>query len=68
MIVVSRHDVTSKLAFATFTTSAKRLILLDHKFRRLFCDRGRMQHWHRSSVVAIATARKRRIVAIELGT
>jgi hypothetical protein len=41
---------------------------LDHKFRRLFCDRGRMQHWHRSSVVAIATARKRRIVAIELGT
>ena len=44
------------------------LILLDHKFRRLFCDRGRMQHWHRSSVVAIATARKRRIVAIELGT
>ena len=44
------------------------LVLLDHKFRRLFCDSGRMQHWHRSSVVAIATARKRRIVAIELGT
>ena len=43
-------------------------VLLDHKFRPLFCDRGRMQHWHRSSVVAIATARKRRIVAIELGT
>src|SRR6516164_11004632 len=44
------------------------LVLLDHKFRRLFCDSGRMQHWHRSSVAAIATARKRRIVAIELGT
>jgi len=25
----------------------EQLVLLDHKFRRLFRGRGRMQHWHR---------------------
>jgi len=60
--------IASSLTEITRSECAAYLVLLDHKFRRLFCDRGRMQHWHRSSVVAIATARKRRIVAIELGT
>src|SRR6185437_2948576 len=45
-----------------------RLILLDHKFRRWLGDIGRMQHWHRCRVGAIATANKRWMVAIEFGT
>src|SRR6185312_12949502 len=44
------------------------LILLDHKFRRWLGDIGRMQHWHRCRVGAIATANKRWMVAIEFGT
>src|SRR5262249_23908746 len=44
------------------------LILLHHKFRRLFGGRRRAQHWHLRRVVAIATANRRWIVAIELGT
>ena len=44
-------------------------VLLDHKFRRrLGCMRCMQQHWHRCRVAAIATLRKRRMVAIELGT
>src|SRR6185437_13778161 len=44
------------------------LVLLDHKFRRWLGDIGRMQHWHRCRVGAIATANKRWMVAIEFGT
>ena len=44
------------------------LVLLHHKFRRRFRGKRRAQHWHLRRVVAIATANRRWIVAIELGT
>ena len=44
------------------------LVLLCHKFCRCLRDDRRMQHWHRCRVIAIATANKRWMVAIELGT
>src|SRR6516162_1731391 len=44
------------------------LVLLCHKFCRCLRDDRRMQHWHRCKVIAIATANKRWMVAIELGT
>src|SRR6266704_417194 len=44
------------------------LILLRHKFRRALRGRLCAQCGHRSIVCAIATASRRRIVAIELGT
>ena len=48
--------------------SPKDAILLCHKFCRCLRDDRRMQHWHRCRVIAIATANKRWMVAIELGT
>src|ERR1700746_838432 len=44
------------------------IVLLCHKFCRCLRDNRRMQHWHRCRVIAIATANKRWMVAIELGT
>src|ERR1700758_4424216 len=44
------------------------LVLLCHRFCRCLRDNRRMQHWHRCRVIAIATANKRWMVAIELGT
>ena len=44
------------------------LVLLCHKFCRCLGDDRRMQHWYRCKVIAIATANKQWMVAIELGT
>src|ERR1700739_3608675 len=45
-----------------------RLVLLCHKFRRCLRDNRRMHNCDRRRVIAIATANKRWMVAIELGT
>src|SRR5260370_27659044 len=47
---------------------AKALILLCHKFRRRFLCIGAAQHGHLGNVLARATIRRCRIVAIEFGT
>src|SRR6185312_7120235 len=46
-------------AYTWFPRCPGLLVLLDHKFRRWLGDIGRMQHWHRCRVGAIATANKR---------
>src|ERR1700739_3345220 len=62
------HFVESKLRFVGAATFCVLLVLLCHKFCRCLRDSRRMQHWHRCRVIAIATANKRWMVAIELGT
>src|SRR6266436_5020777 len=61
-----------RIVFRLVATQAeilyRELILLHHKFRRRFRGKRRAQHWHLRRVVAIATANRRWIVAIELGT
>src|ERR1700756_2943984 len=75
--LISRQDRLVNLAnrFAVPTiyplrqyAEAGGLVLLCHKFCRCLRDDRRMQHWHRCRVIAIATANKRWMVAIELGT
>jgi len=68
------HGKSEKLKLPKYQTRARlnkphgQLVLLHHKFRRRFCGKRRAQHWHLRRLVAIATAKRRWIVAIELGT
>ena len=65
-LILQEHGIE----FSGFFTAivAALLVLLCHKFCRCLRDDRRMQHWHRCRVIAIATANKRWMVAIELGT